>query len=382
MDYKRRWRALALGLAMAACGIAGMFAWQRGYWGLLTGSGLFMIWLSVLGWWNVAPARASALPDRAEDADAEDTHALLQHLLLDAAPVPMLAIAPDHVRALNRAARQTFYTDDRVIPVPAELLDPAEGYLRYEGRHWRIDRVHASNAAEGLTVAALIDVEREERTAEARSSAELIEILGHELLNGLSPIVSLAESAQAAAQKSPIDPALLDEILGPLARRAEGLQRFASAYRALARLPQPNVQPVAIDHFAQDLARAFGSRWPGVDLTLEADRELSWTMDRDQMNQAVWALLHNAAEAALDCDDPHVALSIATDGAHLVIAVTDSGGGIAPERAALIFRPFHSTKPEGSGIGLTLARQIALAHGGSLELAGTSPTTFRMTLPN
>lgn len=375
LNHRRGWRAAALGLGLLAGAILAAFAWETGRWGLLTGAALAGVWALALAWWNAAlvPARPPEVGSEAEDEDAA-----VHRLLLDAAPTPLLAIDRDAARALNRAARAIFGTDDRILPVPAALLDEDAPTLRHEGRLWRIDRVEASS---GVTVAALIDVEREELAAEARASADLIEVLGHELLNGLSPIVSLAESAQTAATQEPVDSALLAEILGPLARRAEGLQRFATDYRALARLPEPILAPVSLDQFAQDLAQLFAQRWPAAVLTLDIGEVGEWRMDRDQMHQAVWALLNNAAEATSETENARVALAMVRDQGRLAITVTDNGVGVQPESASLIFRPFHTTKPKGSGIGLSLARQIARGHGGSLELIGANPTTFRISLP-
>ncbi|MXO64795.1 sensor histidine kinase [Altericroceibacterium endophyticum] len=373
--HRRGWRAAALGVALLASALVAAFAWDSGRWALLTGATLVGLWALTLAWWNAAlvPSRP---PERRSDADDED--AAVHRLLLDAAPTPLLAIDRDTARALNRAARTIFACDDRILPVPAALLDPSAPTLRHEGRRWRIDRVEASS---GMTVAALIDVEREELAAEARASADLIEVLGHELLNGLSPIVSLAESAQTAAAMEPVDTALLAEILGPLARRADGLQRFATDYRALARLPEPILTPVSLDQFGRDLAQLFARRWPTVALTTEIGNVGEWRMDRDQIHQAVWALLNNAAEASIATEQPRVTLSMTYVENRLVIAIADNGAGVQPENAAFIFRPFHTTKPEGSGIGLSLARQIVRGHGGSLELAGATPTLFQINLP-
>ena len=373
--HRRGWRAAALGIGLLASAFVAAFAWDTGRWGLLTGALLVGGWALALAWWNAAlvPSRP---PQGASDAEGED--AAVHRLLLDAAPTPLLAIDRHTARVLNRAARMIFGADDRIVPVPPALLDPSASTLRHEGRLWRIDRVEASS---GVTVAALIDVEREELAAEARASADLIEVLGHELLNGLSPIVSLAESAQTAAAQEPVDTALLAEILGPLARRAEGLQRFATDYRALARLPEPISAPVALGQFADDLAQLFAQRWPAASLTLDVDEAGTWGMDRDQMHQAVWALLNNAAEATSITEEPRVILSIKRAEKRLAITILDNGEGVKPESAALIFRPFHTTKPKGSGIGLSLARQIAHGHGGSLELAGANPTAFQISLP-
>lgn len=372
--HRRGWRAAALGTGLLASAIVATFAWDTGRWGLLTGAALAGIWALALAWWNAAliPSR---LPTGESEAEEEEA---MHRLLLDAAPTPLLALDNDTARVLNRAARAIFGADDRIVPVPAPLLDPSASTLRHEGRLWRIDRVETSS---GATVAALIDVEREELAAEARASADLIEVLGHELLNGLSPIVSLAESAQTAAAQEPVDTELLAEILGPLARRAEGLQRFATDYRALARLPEPVLAPVSLDQFAQDLARLFAQRWPTTLLTLDIGEGGDWSMDRDQMHQAVWALLNNAAEAVRAMGKAEVGLEFSRGQDRLAITITDSGAGVPPESAALIFRPFHTTKTDGSGIGLSLARQIVRGHGGSLDLSGANPTAFRISLP-
>jgi signal transduction histidine kinase len=103
-----------------------------------------------------------------------------------------------------------------------------------------------------------------------------------------------------------------------------------------------------------------------------------------QLHQALWALLQNAAEAATVDRGPEarVALTIRYPETEMVVEVQDNGGGVTPDDAARIFRPFHTTKPDGSGIGLSLARHIALAHGGSLSLLPIRPTTFRFVVPS
>jgi signal transduction histidine kinase len=363
-------RAVAPSIGLVASGVVGVLAWQRGLWGLLTGTLLIAVWLTVLGV-RTGPQRRRvvAVPIAAqEDGGAH-------RLMLDAVPTPMLTIDGKAARCLNRAARQLFATDDRVLPPPAGLVDPATSHVAYEGRRWRVDRVVLGD---GLRmVVALIDIEREERAAEARATAEMIHVLGHELLNGLAPIASLAESGLEAVERADADPALLREVLGTLARRAEGLQRFTEAYRALARLPEPRRRAVAVGDLTADLARLFAGRWPRVALSADVSPDLIASIDGDQLGQAIWALLQNAAEAGAD----RVWLTAAIEGSALVIAVRDDGPGIDPAKAPLVFRPFHTTKAEGSGVGLSLARQIALAHGGALTLEPGTGARFRLTLP-
>ena len=366
---------IALSLGLVVAGIVAALAWRQGTWGLGAGAALVALWLAALNWWLVARPRNVVRPDPARTDDADG---LVLRLLLDAAPTPLLAIDATAARALNRAARRLFATDDRILPVPPALTDATATHLRHEGRGWRIDRVRVAN---GQDVAALIDIEQEERAAEARASAEMIQVLGHELLNGLAPIASLAESGAVAVARPEVDVALLREILDTLARRAEGLQRFTEAYRAIARLPEPTRRAVPVGELADDLARLFATRWPAVALSVTADAD-AWTLDRDQIVQAVWALLQNAAEAATAAHAAGalVALRITADDT-LAIEIEDNGAGVPADAVARIFRPFHTTKADGTGVGLSLARQIALAHGGTLTLASDAPTRFRLTIP-
>ena len=314
---------------------------------------------------------------------SDERDATVPGMLLDAVPTPLLAIEGESARVLNRAARRIFATDDLVSPVPLGLFDRAETHLRHEGHSWRLDRMDMFGGPSGRSMVAMIDIEQEERAAEARATAELMQVLGHELLNGFAPIVSLAESGLAALDRAKDDPALLREILGTLARRVEGLQRFTSAYRTLARLPEPSCGPVPIGELVEDLARLFSVRWPDVTLITETPNDLVWPLDRDQVSQALWALLQNAAEA-VSGDRMHrgqVNLTVRTQETELAVYIRDNGSGVPPDAADRIFRPFHTTKPDGTGIGLSLAKQIVHAHGGALALCPEAQTTFRILLP-
>ncbi|WP_395396552.1 ATP-binding protein [Novosphingobium sp. BL-8A] len=380
MAYKLR--AILSGLGLVACGIVASEAWHQGLWGTVTGAALIAVWIVFLHGWSLIreAGPAAAVPPIAPVEVA--TH----RLLLDAAPTPMLSIEGERdARALNRAARRLFATDDRILPMPPALADRDMSHFRHEGRSWRIDRVLL--ATENRTVVTLIDIEQEERAAEARATAELIQVLGHELLNGLAPIASLAESGIAAIDTpvpgAIVDRALLREILGTLTRHAEGLQRFVEGYRALARLPEPCTRPVSIAQLVEDLTRLFAGRWPQVALTVDVADVPAWPMDRDQINQALWALIQNGAEAATADrgGDARIEIAVNRIDAGLALDVRDNGNGISLGSEAAIFRPFHTTKAHGTGIGLSLARQIAHAHGGTLSIQHAEPTTFRLLLP-
>ncbi|WP_230483548.1 sensor histidine kinase [Sphingomonas sp. Leaf21] len=360
-------------LTLTVCGGLFVLAWQDGMLGSLLGLALTAIWLILTACWTVMRRRLVAEPSPAARAVMDGPPLAA---LVDQIPLPLLRIDRGRARAINRASRMLFATDDRLTPTPPELLDPQERRLHHEGRSWRIERVSGHDQA----LAMLVDIEAERRAAEAHADNEMIDILGHELLNGLSPIVSLADSAQVAAERGD---ARLSAILATLARRVEGLERFTRAYRQLARLPDPVRTALSPDELVGDLDRLFAEKFGGrVTLSTQVAQGVAAWGDRDQLTQAVWALLHNAAEAALAGSvDPRVTLTVGQGENGLRIGVADSGCGVPGPERARIFRPFHTTKPEGSGIGLTLARRIARAHGGDLTLLPVAVTTFEMTIP-
>lgn len=368
MAFERRNLAtIASGLALATGGGLLVLAWQAGLWASAAGALLAVLWIVAASGWAAThrpPARAT-IP-------AEPLDPLSIRLLLDQIPVPLVRIDAGDARAINRAARTLFATDERILPLPPALADPAARDLRHEARRLRIDAVAGRR---GDRLVALIDVEAEERAAQERAADEMIDILGHELLNSLSPIVSLADSAITAAAAG--HPSLPD-ILATLARRIEGLEGFTRGYRDLARLPVPVRAPVSLAELGDDLARLFAARFgPGVTLICTVPDAAMADVDRDQLTQAVWALLQNGVEAA--GNGGSVTLTITCTPPALTILVGDSGPGVAPDARTRIFRPFHTSKPNGSGIGLTLARRIARAHGGDVTLDNGHSTRFRLT---
>ncbi|MEG8040747.1 HAMP domain-containing sensor histidine kinase [Sphingomonas sp. LR60] len=363
----RSFTTIASGLGLAIGGGLLVLAWQAGLWASTAGALLVVMWIVAASGWAAMhrPPAKDAIP-------AEPLDPLSVRLLLDQIPVPLVRVDAGDARAINRAARTLFATDERILPVPPALADPTARTLRHESRGLRIDAVEGRR---GDRLLALIDVEAEERAAQDRAADEMIDILGHELLNGLSPIVSLADSAiTAAAAGHPS----LPEILATLARRIEGLEAFTRGYRDLARLPAPVRGPVSLPEFGDDLARLFAVRFgPEVTLTCAISDAATADVDRDQLTQAVWALLQNGAEAA--GKDGSVTLSITHTPTALTILVGDSGAGVAPDARTRIFRPFHTSKPDGSGIGLTIARRIARAHGGDVTLDDDRTTRFKLT---
>lgn len=380
--HLRNFGTIAAALTLAAAG--GTIVWASGhrFWGTVAVALLVLLWLAILLWAAVARTDPRDRPTSAQEPDEER---IMLRVLLDQAPGALLAVENGgHVRALNRAARRLFATDDRVLPAPAALVSVDTTRLRHGGRSWRIDRAVVDALGTPRTLVALVDVEPEEHAAEARATRELLRVLGHEVMNALAPITSLAESALsvlgAPAERRE---RLLPDILGTLARRTDGLQRFTEAYRQVARLPEPTIEPVRLRDLFADCARLFNGEWQDrATLTIDDPGDVAAPLDRGQVTQALLAVLRNGAEAGRDDDaQATVHLAVTDTPARLIFAVSDNGSGVTPADRASIFLPFFTTKPEGNGIGLAAARQIAQAHGGELILNDGLPTTFALALP-
>ncbi|MDX2266985.1 MAG: ATP-binding protein [Bryobacter sp.] len=226
----------------------------------------------------------------------------------------------------------------------------------------------------------LTDLTRPLREEELQAWQRIVRVLGHELNNSLAPIKSIAGSLHSLLERDPLPEDWREDMLHGLqivASRSESLQRFLNAYTRLAKLPRPNLQPTPISPIvarAAELERRESVRvLPGPDVATDADA--------DQIEQALINLIKNAVEAGPPVEVSWQLAPIA-GGQHLHILVRDHGPGLS--NTANLFVPFFTTKPGGSGIGLVLCRQIAEAHGGTLELRnveGGPGCLARLALP-
>ena len=210
----------------------------------------------------------------------------------------------------------------------------------------------------------LTDLSRTLREEERRAWQRIVRVLGHEMNNSLAPIKSLAASLESLMRRNPLPPDWKDDAssgLHSIASRADSLSRFLQAYTRLTKLPPPQKQHVDLGELVQrvvDLEPRLNVKvMPGPKTVIRADGA--------QIEQALINLVHNAVDAALETHG-EVSIGWREEEDAVEIFVQDEGPGIM--NPANLFVPFFTTKPEGSGIGLPLSRQIAEAHGGSLAL--------------
>lgn len=210
----------------------------------------------------------------------------------------------------------------------------------------------------------LSDVDRALRAEERLAFHRMARVLGHEINNSLAPIKSIAASLLDLTRTGPLPPDAHEDVKSGLAvieRRAEALGRFMDSYSRLARLPPPRLAPLDVGAWIRRVVglerRLAVSVAAGPDITIQADG--------DQLDQLLINLVSNAVEAAAETRGD-VRLGWQTRDGFLEVSVLDEGPGIA--QTANLFIPFFTTKPNGSGIGLALSRQIAEAHRGQITL--------------
>jgi nitrogen fixation/metabolism regulation signal transduction histidine kinase len=235
----------------------------------------------------------------------------------------------------------------------------------------------------------LSDLSRALRDEERQAWQRLIRVMGHELNNSLAPIQSVAQSLESGVNslrnegdnlQPAVNRALLDDIqqgFGIIRSRTEALGRFMAAYSRLARLPAPKLAPVSVRDWISRVTK-LETR---VKVKIQEGPELTISGDADQLEQLLINLLHNAADAVLECGT-QASVGWSSQDSQLEVWVRDDGPGI--QNTANVFVPFFTTKPGGTGIGLALSRQIAEAHGGTLSLEnrrGTRGCEARLRLP-
>ncbi len=381
-----RWRAAANALALIACGAAGTYAVPAhlpafALVALTAGVGLIASAVSV-------SARVRRTAPVYDSNRAERARRWLG-AIVDRAPTPLIGIEGARLTALNRAARALFFTDDIIAPPPefANALagsDPRTTTIALDATERRF-QVAVSEVDGFGRIASLTDITAELRVAEAAATRDLMRVLSHEIMNGMAPIASLAASAAELVRAPDLDPVTLADAVDTIARRAAGLVRFTTGFRALARLPPPERTEVRLDMIVGDIAQLFDTRWPGAAISLQheiASEGISVLADSDQLAAALWALVDNAVEA-IGARGGTIRIEARRSGNGTSITVSDDGPGVDADQAQAIFAPFFSTKALGSGVGLSLARDILRAHGGDLELlAGNQRrgAAFRATL--
>lgn len=285
---------------------------------------------------------------------------------------------------LNRPPEQLLDRDAASLGLAGCLAGdaPRVDALIFPGRagRWEVRRGTFRQGGLPHQLLVLSDVSRALSHEERQAWQRLIRVLSHELNNSLAPIKSIADSLLALLGRDDVSPERREDLrtgLGVIASRSESLSRLMAAYARLARLPPPRLEPVTIHEWVRRVV-ALETRRP---VAVRAGPAVSIQADGGQLDQLLINLVRNAVDATLEGSGA-VEVGWETRNGRLDVWVRDEGPGLAD--TANLFVPFYTTKPDGSGIGLALSRQIAEAHGGALTLSnrtGDRGCEARLSLP-
>ena len=246
---------------------------------------------------------------------------------------------------------------------------------------WEVRRGSFRQNGRPHTLLVLADVTKALREEELQAWRRLVRVLSHEINNSLAPIKSIAGSLQTLLDRPTKSGDVEEDVrrgLSVIGGRSEALIRFMSAYARLARLPAPHRVPLDVGTWVRRVA-ALETRMP---VRIESGPATTIHADGDQLDQLLINLVRNAVDASLETGGD-VCIRWTRQNGAVSILIEDEGPGLPS--SANLFVPFFTTKPQGSGIGLVLSRQIAEAHGGALLLENRKSSrgciaTFRLPI--
>ena len=309
--------------------------------------------------------------------------------IVDDAPSALLTVDPDgKVEVLNKAARQLFARHPLNRIQDLEDLGPElAAAVRLPVGTRKITRLilegvpqkaifasaQVARLDQPVTVLSILPVQSELGALEVAAQADLVRVLTHEIMNSLTPVTSLARTAaELVASAAKRDNQLADAKTATetVARRAEGILRFVESYREFAQAPDVHRRQFKAKVWAEEIMRLALANASERDIDAKVDVEpqtMNLNADPELLAQALLNLLRNSIRATTDLDKATVVLEVAREPhGHFRIEVRDNGPGIPEDRREDIFLPFYTTHKGGSGVGLSFARQVALAHGGSI----------------
>src|SRR5205085_729800 len=314
--------------------------------------------------------------------------------VLDDAPTPLLTVDSEgRVELANKAARRLFVRHTGVrIEDFAEYGNAFAKWLREEGvgrprlvplmldsvpQTAMVSTAAVHRLGGMVRVVSVQPIQGELNAVEIAAQSDLVRVLTHEIMNSMTPVTSLAQTAAGLIREADTagDPLIADAraAVETLARRADGVMHFVESYRQISRVPEVRRRAFEAGPWARELEALFraSDASAGVELALSVMPDtLKIDADADLLCQVLINLLRNAAEAARGhSDKPLVSMSFAfTMGGRVQIEVADNGPGVPEALRQDVFLPFFTTKAKGTGVGLSLARQVVLAHRGSIAL--------------
>ena len=347
--------------------------------------------------------------ERSNDTEREmrRLRALIEHV-----PVPLMTLHDgDSITLQNNSARRLFgaehvthLRDLRKFGFSfAESVETAVPGMRQlvrfevEGIEYNLTLATTELIIAGRSerLISLQDIQSELDAHQAEAWEDLVKVLTHEIMNSITPVTSLARTSVDLVEDvvnkersgEPLAPDLEDlrDAVSTVARRSDSLTQFVDGYRQITRLAPPEKKRTRLADLFDSALRLARAECANERIRFTSGiepSELDVYLDRDLVEPVLINLLRNAWQACEDQAQPSVSLTARLNRRNnVVVEVTDNGTGVPENIAKKVFVPFFTTKTGGSGVGLALARQVMIAHGGFVRLRNNESggATFTLT---
>ena len=302
--------------------------------------------------------------------------------LLDKADIAVLVCNKDwQIEWNNQSALQLIGNRATLQPEIVEQINNPVITFQKHGttKRLNVSKSHFSSAKGDMTLISLKEIGPILDINEFESWQKITRVLTHEIMNSLTPIISISDTLS----NGDIDKEMAQQAIATINRRSQGLLNFVDNYRKLTKIPTPVIEEVAAIDIIEGIKQLFNMPYIEYDIHPE---KLKLPIDRVLMEQVLINLIKNAIEACQESKTPKIRVKIYKEpNSSASITVRDNGPGILPEVQERIFVPFFTTKESGSGIGLSLCKQIVLLHQGQIGVtSSTLPenhgTKFTITL--
>jgi len=302
-----------------------------------------------------------------------EVQAHYQEAILDNVSTGIITLEDSgQIRTMNRASKEFLG------------MGSLEKLLDEKPKHLSIQSSVIKLKSETLQIIALNDISSQMEEQEIRSWKKLIRVINHEIMNSMTPIITLAGAigrklgkGSGEQKTAQISGEVLQDALRSAAiieERSNGLVSFIERYKKLTGLPpvKPEQFPAAV--LMEKVKQLFEEelKQQSILLVVPSECRLELTADRQMLEQVMINLVKNAVDALQKTTNPEIELNCQMDAnQQICLSVRDNGPGIDPDKLEQVFVPFFTTKDEGSGIGLSLCRQIIQLHNGKIELDST-----------
>jgi len=342
-----------------------------------------------------------------QESELRHLKALVEHI-----PVPLMTVHTDDAITLQNNAARRLFGAAHVTRVN-DLKKFGPGFARAVDEAVPGDRQLVTFEVEGveyqLTLAtteiviksdrerliSLQDIQSELDATQAEAWQDLVRVLTHEIMNSITPVTSLARTAsdlvddvmKETGPDSPLAEDLGDvqNAVATVARRSDSLMQFIDSYRQITRLAPPEKKRLSIAGMFEAVKSLAVAEWPDAVNSITfivTPSGLDVYADRDLLEPVLINLLRNAVHATSEIDDRVIEVRGRLNRrGNVVVEVIDNGIGVPEDITNKIFVPFFTTREGGSGVGLALARQVMIAHGGFIRLSNNDSrgATFSLT---